>query len=394
METGSGLNRARASECVRRWCAASGCVLTAVLFSLAGCGAPGEPTPPAPPIPATVADLSARQRGDGVQLIFTLPKNSTTGDRLAETPAIEVLRGSAKDDGTPDAKTFRVVETIPGELVVKDPKEDRVEVVDPISPEETKTHPGMRVAYQVRTRVSKKRASANSNAVVLKLYAVPEPIATLQARVTEAAIELSWIPPAKTSGGEPLSGAASYRVYRGEIDASSAEAAAKDLAQTKWRVKPTLLGPAESPSYRDAGFDFGKTYVYVVRSAVLPAGEAIESGDSTPAVVAPVDTFPPTAPTGIVAAVLPGATEGSVQVDLSWSINSETDLAGYRVYRNEQEGTRGTSITPELLLTPSVRDSSVQPGHRYWYTVTAVDRAGNESAPSQQIAVDVAQPSP
>jgi hypothetical protein len=369
-------------------------VLTAALFSLAGCGAPGEPTPPAPPIPSTVADLSARQRGDGVQLTFTLPKNSSTGDRLAETPAIEVLRGSAKDDGTPDAKTFRVVETIPGELVVKDPKEDRVEVVDPMSPEETKAHPGLRVAYEVRTRVSKKRASANSNAVVLKLYPVPEPIATLQARVTEAAIELSWIPPAKTSGGEPLSGAASYRVYRGEIDTSSAEAAAKDLAQAKWRVKLTLLGPAESPSYRDAGFDFGKTYVYVVRSAVLPAGEGIESGDSAPAVVTPVDTFPPAGPTGIVAAVLPGGTEGSVQVDLSWSINSETDLAGYRVYRNEQEGARGTSITPELLLTPSVRDTSVQPGHRYWYTVTAVDRAGNESAPSQQIAVDVAQPSP
>jgi hypothetical protein len=394
METGSGWNRARASECVRRWCAACSWVPTAGLFLLAGCGAPGEPTPPAPPIPATVTDLSARQRGDGVQLTFTLPKNSTTGDRLAETPAIEVLRGSAKDDGTPDAKTLRVVETVPGELVARDPKEDHVDVVDPISPEETKGHPGMRVAYEIRTRVSKKRASANSNAVVLKLYPVPEPIATLQAQVTEAAVELNWVPPAKTSGGEPLTGAVSYRVYRGELDPGSSEATAKDLAQAKWRVKLTLVGPAEIPSYRDTGFDFGKTYVYVIRSVMPSAGEAVESGDSPPAVVAPVDIFPPAAPAGIVAAVLPGASEGSVQVDLSWSINSETDLAGYRVYRSEQEGARGTSITAELLLTPSVRDTSVQPGHHYWYTVTAVDRAGNESAPSQQIAVDVAQPSP
>ena len=394
MEPGSVWTRATASEGVRRWSVASACLCGAALFSLAGCGAPGEPTPPAPPIPSTVADLSARQRGDGVHLTFTLPTKSITGDRLAETPAIEVLRGSAKENGAPDAKTFRVVETIPGKLVVKDPKEDHVEILDPISPEETKAHPGITIAYEVRTRASKKRASANSNAVVLKLYPVAEHIAAVQARVTEAAIELSWIPPAKTSGGEPLSGAASYRIYRGEIDPSSAEAAAKDLADAKWRVKLTLIGPAESPSYRDTGFEFGKTYVYVVRSAVFPAGEVIESGDSASAVVAPVDTFPPAAPTGIVAAVLPGATEGSVQVDLSWSINSETDLAGYRVYRSEQEGTRGASITPEALLTPSVRDTSVQPGHRYWYTVTAVDRAGNESAPSQQIALDIAQPSP
>jgi hypothetical protein len=394
METGSGLIRAKASEAVRRWSAASGCFLAAVLLSVVACGAPGEPTPPAPPIPAAVTDLSARQRGDNVQLTFSLPQKSTTGDRLAETPAIEVLRGSTKDDGTPDAKTFRIVETIPGELVAKDPKEDHIEVADPVSPEETRAHPGMSVAYELRTRVSKKRASANSNAVVLKLYPVPEPIVTLETHLSEAAVELSWVPPTKTSGGELLTGIANYRVYRGEIDPSSADAAAKDLAQAKWRVKLTLLGPAESPNYRDAGFEFGKTYVYVVRSAVLPAGEVIESGDSAPAVAAPVDTFPPAAPTGIVAALLPGASEGSLQVDLSWAINSETDLAGYRVYKSEREGTRGTPITAEVLLTPSVRDSSVQPGRHYWYTVTAVDRAGNESAPSQQIAVDVAQPSP
>jgi len=45
------------------------------------------------------------------------------------------------------------------------------------------------------------------------------------------------------------------------------------------------------------------------------------------------------------------------------------------------------------LLAPAYRDTSVEPGHRYWYTVTAVDRAGNESEASGAAAVDVAQPS-
>jgi fibronectin type 3 domain-containing protein len=91
--------------------------------------------------------------------------------------------------------------------------------------------------------------------------------------------------------------------------------------------------------------------------------------------------------------LLPGSAPGAALVDLSWSINLETDLAGYRVYRSEQEGTRGQLLAPDLLPTPAVRDTSVEPGHRYWYTVTAVDRTGNESAPSAAVVVDVTQPS-
>ena len=90
--------------------------------------------------------------------------------------------------------------------------------------------------------------------------------------------------------------------------------------------------------------------------------------------------------------MLPGSVASSFVVDLSWSINTETDLAGYRVYRSAQEGVRGQLITPELLPVPAIRDSSVAFGHRYWYTVTAVDRAGNESVPSNPVAVDITQP--
>jgi fibronectin type 3 domain-containing protein len=80
-------------------------------------------------------------------------------------------------------------------------------------------------------------------------------------------------------------------------------------------------------------------------------------------------------------------------VELSWSINVESDLAGYRVYRSAQEGARGALLTPDLLPSPAYRDNSVQSGQRYWYTVTAVDRSGNESVPSLAVAVEVAQPS-
>src|ERR1700722_14180959 len=88
----------------------------AFLFT-SGCGAPGEPTPPTPPVPVAVTDLAAHQAGAGVQLIFTLPVKSLTGDRLAAPPAVEVVRGAPKQDGSPDTKSFRVVYTIPGAVV-------------------------------------------------------------------------------------------------------------------------------------------------------------------------------------------------------------------------------------------------------------------------------------
>jgi len=79
-------------------------------------------------------------------------------------------------------------------------------------------------------------------------------------------------------------------------------------------------------------------------------------------------------------------------VDLSWSINVEPDFVGYRVYRSEQPDTKGQLLTTELLPTPAYRDTSVQPSRRYWYVVTAVDRAGNESTPSPPARVEIAQP--
>ncbi|MGA2813007.1 MAG: glycoside hydrolase, partial [Candidatus Acidiferrum sp.] len=61
----------------------------------------------------------------------------------------------------------------------------------------------------------------------------------------------------------------------------------------------------------------------------------------------------------------------------------------YRVYRSEQQGARGEAIPPALVPTPALRDAAVQPGHRYWYSVTALDRAGNESAAGAPAMVEV-----
>jgi hypothetical protein len=361
-----------------------------ILLMLGGCGAPGEPVPPAPVVPAAINDLSARQVGDGVQLTFTLPTNSVTGDRLSEPPAVEILRGVSRPDGTPDAKSFRVVETIPGALVTEFVTQKRVEYMDNISPQDPETSAGATLVYRVRTRASRKRASADSNAVFVQMAPVPQKIIAVQSSVTESAIELSWTAPTTASSGAPLTATLSYHVYRAEGDLELLKAAGGKHSLAEFR--PVLLATTTTPSYQDTAFEFGKSYLYFVRSVITTNEIPIESGDSQQVVITPRDTFPPATPQGLVAALLSGPAPGTFIVELSWSINLETDLAGYRVYKSEQEGTRGQLVTSDLLPTPAVRDTSVEPGHRYWYTVTAVDRAGNESPPCEPVAVEVTQP--
>jgi hypothetical protein len=364
-----------------------------VLFLLAGCGAPGEPVAPSPPVPTAILDLSAHQAGDGVQLTFTMPTKTVRGERLAEPPAIEVLRGSARPDGSPDPQSFRVVDTIPGALVGKYRADDHIQFISPVAPNETGAHPGSAMVYRVRTRASKKRTSLDSNAVTVRVFPAPERIAAVQSKITETSIDLSWPASARTSAGEPIS-ISEYHVYRGELDPRAYDAAVKDVLHEKQIAPLALLGRSDAPEYRDAQFDFGKTYVYIVRGVTTADGNPVESSDSDPLVVTPADTFPPATPQGVVAAVITNpnaAAATTVEVDLSWSLNTESDLAGYRVYRSEQQEGQGELVTPELLLSPAYRDTSVAASHQYWYRVTAVDRSGNESVPTPPVAADVAQ---
>jgi len=367
--------------------------LFSIFLFAAGCGAPGEPQPPTPPVPQGIADLAAKQAGDGVLLTFTMPGKSTLGDRLQQVPTFEVLRGSLRPDGTPDPKSFRVVDTVPGALVARYSQKGQVQFIDPVAPTDPQFRSGQLFVYRVHTLFSAKHPSPESKDVMLQLYPVAERLSALDSALTEQGIELKWAAPTHTSTGEPLASVQEYHVYRGELDPTSSSAAAGDPLQAKWKSPLLQLGAMGTTDYRDSGFDYGKTYAYLVRTVIASPAGALESSDSPMAIVTPKDTFPPAAPQNVVAAVQPGAAAGSVAVELSWSINVESDLAGYRVYRSQQDGDRGALLTPELLPSPAYRDNSAQYGQRYWYTVTAVDRSGNESAPSQAVAMDVAQPS-
>ncbi len=398
MDTPSPGKYSSGNKKARRSASGTGVFVAVALLGLlivsAGCGAPGEPVPPSPPIPVAITDLTAHQLGDGVMLDFTVPGKSVSGEKLQDVPTMEILRGLLSADGTVDAKSFRVVDTVPGTMLVAYVEKGKAHFLDPIAPEEIRAHAGATVIYRVRARVTDKKTSVNSNDVSLKLYAVAEPIDTLSAQVTENGIDLSWNVPQSASGGDPITGIAEYHLYRGEVDPNAPESTAKEIFRTAWKAPLLQIAATKVPEYRDSAFDYGKTYVFVVRTVLEGNGPGVESGDSRAAIIKPLDTFPPSAPQGVVAAVLGGGGAEKYVVDLSWSINVEADIAGYRVYRSEQQGAQGEALNAELVATPAYRDSTVESAKKYWYSVKAEDRARNESKASEQVVAEVGAAAP
>ncbi len=97
---------------------------------------------------------------------------------------------------------------------------------------------------------------------------------------------------------------------------------------------------------------------------------------STPKIVKfEVDRTKPSKPTNFIMT----PTEG--YMDISWNLNSESDILGYRLYRADREGGPFEVLMIIRPTTDSVRDRKVEAGFRYWYRFVAYDKAGNESEP-------------
>ncbi|NGM63449.1 T9SS type B sorting domain-containing protein [Sphingobacterium sp. SGG-5] len=92
-----------------------------------------------------------------------------------------------------------------------------------------------------------------------------------------------------------------------------------------------------------------------------------------------IDGVVPAAPAGVT------ATFGNGQNVLNWTVNTEGDLRSYKVYG-------GTSANPATVLATvtapatTYAHTGLTNGTRYYYRITAVDQAGNESAASTEVS--------
>jgi poly(hydroxyalkanoate) depolymerase family esterase len=90
----------------------------------------------------------------------------------------------------------------------------------------------------------------------------------------------------------------------------------------------------------------------------------------------------PAAPTGLRVSNV-----GEEEITLAWGANPESNVIGYRLYRN------GAEIQPEPISTTSHTDTGLSQGVTYAYYVTAINDAGQASHPSSSLSVQIPDPS-
>ena len=344
-------------------------VLASAAGWLFGCGVQGTPHPPRLEYPAKITNLSVVQIGQSLELHFTLPQQTTDGERLTKPLEVEILRAVAPQ-GAGMAKLEPEVWT----RLMRDEwlpyaKDNNISYSAHLTEREFHDWRGQTLVVGVRTltRGFRHRAleSDPSNFVDVPIYDVSEPVGGVNCVVTEKAVEVQFSPPTRTLSGAPIHDLAGYRIYRSSTGlAGSFE----------------LLGETATSPYRDSQFEFGQTYYYQV-SAVFGKPGHLAMCDPSPAVKVLVkDIFPPAPPQGLAGLYSAGA------VELVWTANTETDLAGYNVYRLDNQAPH--RVNKELVPTPIFRDTTAPPGENLVYYVTAVDLSGNESKASKKFEVE------
>jgi fibronectin type 3 domain-containing protein len=105
----------------------------------------------------------------------------------------------------------------------------------------------------------------------------------------------------------------------------------------------------------------------------------LESEDSEAVVILPKDTFAPQPPKGLISVA------GKDVLSISWDANTEDDLEGYRVWRREEGAMEFRLLTENPIKESAYNDRVVEKGKWYTYSVTALDKDGNESQKSESV---------
>ena len=296
---------------------------TTYSYTLAAVDTHGNRSADSPPVTATPTDLAAPAAPTGL--------GAVRGDGRVDL--------SWTANAEPDVATYRVLR-------------DGVEVAAVAGTAYTDTGRTNDVTYAYRlvavdTHGNRSPASSSASATPTDLTPPAAPTGLVGTRGS-GKITLAW-----TANTEP--DLATYRVLRDGVEVA------------------TVTGT----TYVDNGRPNGTAFTYAI-VAVDTHGN--RSSASAPSTVSPSDVTPPAVPSGLV------ATPGEGQVGLSWSANTEPDLAGYRLLRDGVEIAGGTGT--------SWLDTGLTNGTTYSYTLVAVDTTGNPSAPSSPVLATPADAAP
>jgi hypothetical protein len=349
-------------------------VLLAGGIFLSGCGMPGAPQPPSLDLPQPVANLRAERLGNQVALDWSMPRRNTDKLLLKEPVTVKLCR--AEGAGCAFAGMVRLNPGTEGHFV------------DAL-PQALASGKPRALEYFVELENRRGRSAGASNRAAVVAGAAPAPVEELTAVVRKAGVVLHWRPePGET---------APVRLRRKLLTPQPKKSKAGPLDAPAEPAQQNLLVSegVEHGKALDKTTRFGMAYEYqaqrVARVRLDKEWLELEGALSTPVRVEVKDIFPPDAPEGLVAVAMT-AEGGALTIDLNWQPNTETDLAGYVVYRREGTG-EWVRISPAKPLTGlAFRDETVAAGHSYRYAVSAMDQGGHEGARSAEAEETTPEP--
>lgn len=342
-------------------------ILLAISFCLAGCGVPGAPQPPSLDIPKPVNDLQATRKAGAVLLTWTEPTETTDGELIRKPGKMVVTRAASQ--GGP----FQTVTEMPLQPALREKQRPKASATDNIASLIADPAAPDFLFYRVTSVSRRETTSLPSNLVSVPAVATAPPPQSLTLGLVPRGVSIAFdLPSAQTL--MRLNSQVIYRVLRRENGPAAAQVSVAGE-----------LKPGQSLPMVDSTIEWEKKYDYWVRPITLwhsgsQQGE-VEGDDSPTATILAHDTFPPAAPAGLQA-VFSGLVERPA-IDLTWTPNTEDDLAGYNVYRHTARAPP-VKINSELVKTPAFHDGNVTLGENYFYSVSAVDLRGNESTRSAE----------
>jgi len=342
-----------------------------LLALLTSCATPGAPQPPSLQLPRPVEDLNFVRKGSRIVLSWTPPTQTTEHLGLRRLGATYICRSI----GRYPVNACEIVKRLsPADVALVTDKKREQAVFEDVLPADVISGAGF-AAYSIEVFNDRGRSAGLSNQLRVPLAPTLPAPQDLRATVTAQGPELQW-----TAMAAPAlpNLTFEYRVLRrleGVPNFSPVQDVRADTAGIKLLIDP--------------GFEWGKQYEYKVVPVTQISGSAppeVEGDDSPVVSLLVKDVFPPAVPTGVQAVF--SSVGQKPFIDLTWSPNTEADLAGYDVYRHEAAG-ESVKITAQPVKAPSFRDDRVQPGARYFYAVVAVDLRGNQSTRSEEASETV-----
>ena len=335
----------------------------------AGCGTPAAPLPPSLSLPTPVANLSASRVGNAVRLTWTMPSRTTDKVVLRNPVDVQVCRAlgggsciAVASLSLPPALAGAYNDELPADLA---------------------QGPDRLLRYEVAMRNHAGKSAGQSNAAYSVAGASPPPLSGLTGQVRADGVLLTWVPAPQP--GRPMT----FRIERLETTPSAAEPRPRSpLAPS---APATQILAVHTPDGTDPGHavdasaQFNRQYRYVVERVATPdlSGHPVEveGPPSDPILVNTTDTFAPETPQGLAAV----ADSAAGAIDLSWTPDTESDLAAYHVYRRDAQGDGQPQSIAIVRAETSFRDTGVLPGHTYAYSVSASDQSNNESHRSLEV---------